>query len=276
MSLSAYTQPKQKQEISFFITPYIGFEYPMSRFDDKSKLPSYVNKIPYLDLVEKYGIGVQVYFQNKFALELGYGWDNIGNGFRGKSQSTPDVFVYKYGTANSISNRSLFLKFHKILKRVSIINRKRTQSLEDLNINSFAYWAIFDVEVNIGISYEYALPFNPSNLSLVVKDPNVDTVIYDKGPYELYNEGWGINGGIALQFYKSTKTGKQSALKRSFKLGFILHQGLNDRLIQDYSIYRNSEPVHYFKLISRGSYFGMYLAHPIRLFGIKKRKKPIT
>ncbi len=122
----------------------------------------------------------------------------------------------------------------------------------------YAYWAVFDINLMAGVSYEYIPPYLEKDTFYFGGLKQTISLV------EINRYGMGIYGGFYFQFYKNNK--------KTLRLGATYHQGLKKRQIYTEQIfYKGIKQVPTFKVFTRGSMIAIYAAYPIRLFSIKEK-----
>lgn len=263
-----------QKSISFYVSPYIGGEWTLSTFENKKEKPPYITGTT-LDLSDKYGLNLLADFNNKFSLEVGYGWGNVGWGLNYKSQTDSALNSASGGSSSSTTVRRTSIKFSKPISTVKIRRNKEKDFIgKQLNLPSkYQYLAVFDVQLFAGFSHEYIPPFVGGVLEIVRGGWGRDNIALNndvcedddyckrENPY-----GFGAFAGFSLQFYQLGK--------RRFELGFLYHKGLNKRIVANWETSINGVEFPSFQTFTRGSMISMYLAYPIKLFEINKNKSP--
>ena len=256
--------------IQFYVAPHIGGEWTLSAFENKRNRPPYI-KGTWPDLSDKYGLSLLVDFKTRFSVELGYGWGNVGGGVTYKSQTDSVLYSTSGGSVSQFTVRRMTVKVNKPVARIEIKRKKEKDSFLGTLLNikdEFRYWAVFDVQIFSGISYEYIPPYSDEGhlSSLAGIFPNNDEIILDE-QFNITNPyGSGLFLGFSIQSYQLGK--------RKFELGFIYHQGLKRRVWLDWESSINGLEFPVFRTFTRGSMLAMYLSYPIKLFEIKKNKRP--
>ncbi len=261
---------QNQKNLQFYFSPHIGGEWTLSRFENKKEKSPYIQGAT-LDLSDKYGVSLMADFNRKVSLELGYGWGNVGWGARYKSQTDSALTEMRGSTALSTTVRRLTLKVSKPLTSVKIKRNLGENSIGRLlNIpDEYRHWVIFDIQLLGGFSYEYIPPAVGGYLGLgwgpsfrrngtIARDQVTLKDSWDRvHPY-----GSGVFTGFSLQFYHLGK--------RKFELGVIYHKGLNKRILVNWETSINGVEFPAFRTFTRGSMIALYLAYPIKLFGIRK------
>ena len=263
LSILGYPVFAQKEQpIQFYLSPHIGVEWTLSTFEDRKEKPPYITSTS-PDLTDKYGISIVADFKRKFSLELGYGWGNVGWGLHFKSQTDSALNSISGRNSPSISVRRLSLKFVKPVTLVKIKRRKKNDFISTLLKvpKSLKYWAIFDVNILGGVSYERIPTHFVSGVLGIGSFGGTDAIgLNDNWNYK-NAYGYGVYTGFSLQFYQLDK--------KRFELGFIYHKGLNKRIIVEWETSINGVEFPKFNTFTRGSMLAIYVAYPIKLFKIK-------
>jgi hypothetical protein len=229
----------QKGITQFYLKPYIGGEWLVSNYENRSEKPDIARAIPY-DLTDKYGINLLVDFNNHFSLEFGYGGGNIGWG-----ESNNHITGLGRGVRGASARQERWnLTFVRPIKLVNI-KRKHKKDLE----------GVFDIGLVAGISYEHIPLFHDgSNIgSNLIKEIEINMI---------KQNAWGGEIGFNLQFYQQEK--------RRVELGFVYHHGFSKRIVITWEDTTQADYTT-FNTFTRGSMFAIYLSYPIALFKIRKK-----
>ena len=267
-----------QEKISFYVSPYIGGEWTLSTFENKQEKPPYITGTS-LNLSDRYGLNLLADFNSKFSLEAGYGWGNVGWGLRYRSQTDSALNSASGGSSSSFTVRRASIKFAKPFTTVKIRRNKEKDFIGKLLRlpDKYQYLAVFDVQLLAGFSYEcippytseYIPPFKRSYLGIrgrIGRDNiALNDDVCDGGDYckRENSYGFGAFAGFSLQFYQFGK--------RRFELGFLYHKGFNKRIVANWETSINGVEFPTFQTFTRGSMIAMYLAYPIKLFGINKK-----
>jgi len=252
----SHTALAQKQT-TFYLMPHAGIEWPISKFEDKNDVPSIVTATN-MSTSDKYGISLLIDFKDKWNLNIGYGIGNIGDGIKWKFKDSMGLY---HGIRNhSVTVRRGYLSISKPIKLIEIRKKNHAYLNPLLKINKeYAYWAVFDINLMAGASYEYIppsiflnQPFSSGTLSLVNSERGLNRY------------GAGIYTGFFFQFYKNNK--------KRLRIGAVYHQGLRKRLMVSKKVsFKGIEHPPTFQMFSRGSMVAIYIAYPIKLFSIKEK-----
>ena len=258
MYFDAFNQ--DMNQISFYLQPHIGIELPFSSFSNKNFLPKFIENSA-TDAAIAYGFSLVADFNKKFSIEFGYTWGNIGWGLNYFSKTDSAKFEFSGRTVSDPTLKRLLIKFHQPLLNVKIPKSEiKTKQYADIK----RYWAVFDVNLMVGISIEYLAPTN-YDVDIGFSgtfNGNRDIVELEETVQVLNENGYGIQAGIILQFYNNNK--------RRLQLGFIYHQGIEQRIKVTVSPTINNVELHDFDMYSRGSMFAFYAAYPLLLFEKKQ------
>jgi len=240
---------KAQKQTTFYLTPHIGIEYPISKFENKALNPPIVSG-SYTPLTDKWGIALAVDFKNKWNLDFGFERGNLGRGvkFNGGRRSFTSTIV-----------RRGYFNISKPFKLVEIRKKKHAYLDALLKINKeYAYWAVFDINFLGGLSYGYIPPSNPNSGGLSLNGSKNTRPIFKINRY-----GIGAHAGIYFQFYKNNK--------KRLKLGITYQRGLKKRLFANWKTSINGIEQPEFQTFSRDSMLAIYVAYPIKLFSIKEK-----
>jgi|GEM_PF-3788777 len=265
LSYSAFAQ----ENIRFYLTPSLGVQWGFAKFENKETIPSYVKRTN-VPSGARYGIGLLVDFNEKWGLEIGYGGAELGLGIKYASKTD--------SVENEISGRKIrYTIIHRAYMhwlspgKLIIIRKRRGTYLRRYakEKKEYDYLSVFNLGFMGGFAYEYTPPFsfrnNTSTSSSIIVQDDIklaETNVAIPGEHSM-----GIYFGLYTQFLNKGE--------KRLQLGVVYQQGIQKRVISNWSTSINGVAQPDFKTFTRGSYLAMYANYPIKFLtlGANKSKK---
>jgi hypothetical protein len=253
----------------FYLTPSLGVQWGFSQFEDKETTPDYV-KSANLVSGARYGIGLMVDFKEKWGLEVGYGGADLGLGLKYASKTD--------SVESEVSGRKIrYTTIHRAYLQVFspgklvFIRKRRGAYLRRYakEKKEYDFLSVFNLGFLGGISYESVSHFSNTNVSENASEVNTfDKIeLFETSLQKSEQNGLGIYFGIYTQFLNKGE--------KRLQLGIVYQQGLQKRIISNWSTSINGVAQPDFQTFTRNSYLSFYACYPIKLFtlGLKKSKK---
>lgn len=263
LSFCIYSQEKTR----FYLTPSLGVQWGFAKFEDKETLPNYIKRLN-VPSGARYGIGLLVDFKEKWGLEIGYGGAELGLGIKYASKTD--------SVESEISGRKIRYTIvhraymHWLSPGKLIIIRKRRGTYLRRNAKEkkeYDYLSVFNLGFLGGFAYEFTPPFSFRNNSGTASTITTqDDITLAETNVEIPGEhSMGIYLGIYTQFLNKGE--------KRLQLGIIYQQGIQKRIISNWSTSINGVEQSDFQTFTRGSYLALYANYPIKFLTLGDKKK---
>ncbi len=254
-----------QEKNGIYLLPRVGAEFGFSTFENKSSLPLHIKSTNNNHAFSILGLGLAAKI-DKWTLIMGYESGNVtwGSSYESKTDSA----LFETSGSSKIGNTVTRIQLggaYKVL--VTKILRKPSKLVDRylINKNGNQYWAVFNLELEGGISYENLHKQNNlGELSISGgRFPTNDIVSNRQFPATvLKRRGLGVYVGAYLQFYDEKRP--------KIRIGIRYQKGLQKYVRTEWETSINGSQFPVYSTISRGSMLSLYVSYPILLKTFKK------